>query len=1297
MSDMSVINSSTSDAIDQLVIDSGRMHKVINGTAVESITVEDGSLIPSLRKALLENLYYKTPVLPWQSGSVTQIFNQLYAFTEPTSGAVSWWYAPSATATNPVSMGDTPATDANWRVVLDSATLTGLYATIDSPNFTGLPTAPTMDADDVSTSIATTAFVNALIQKILEAVDATAVQTATLDVTGDANIFALTAQNATVTEKLTVQDLEILGEVTGIQTSVDGEDIAPKSITTTEKLEVGGDTLLHGAFQLSGNTVTLGDGTLIDLTNIGSSGTLETSFNLDQEVGNTNFIWDTNTLNAPIFGSSGKGITIAKDATNVTQVTWPDNSQSAWVRVMTDGTFGAWGNSIASDVEAVAGTSTDKSLSPKSGKALLANFGIGTQTVQVKTDLNDAVEGEIFAYMAGTTNAPFVDVGGRGILMPSSTGEASMLVLENTNNRLFVRYLTGGVWGDWVEFEGKEGPKGDNGDQGLPGASAYEVYVSTVPEGEDPLEPEEWIASLQGSSFSVNQTGTTAERANYDAEPKGFSFLDTTTGMLYIKNSATSGDWSDGIPFKGDKGDNGTNGATWYTGTTVPAAGTGVNNDLYYLTTTGDVYKKTSGAWAIVGNIKGGKGDDGDPGADGATWFEGSTVPAAALGKNTDLYLHNVTNDVYVKAAGAWTVQTNIKGTKGDDGEQGSVWIWGATPPADTVGRDGDYFLVVPVPPTDSSNGDVYNKASGTWTYIGNIRGADGDGSGTGSDGAKWFNGTGVPVASLGADGDYYLRTTTVSTTAGNGDVYVKASGAWSVTGNIKGADGTGSSYTLPVATATVLGGVKIGSGVSVAADGTISVSGSGGGGTIWLNGTSDPATGTGVVGNYYNNTATGVVFYKTATTTWTQIGVMLPLATSDQAKAATSNLVLSTPARVREYMEAHGFTASYTTTATNLNTVVTGDMFNYDNTTTNTPVASSYGRGIVFPSGTGYVTQLAIENDSAKLYVRYQSNGTWSAWTAIGGGSGSVTFATTAEAQAATSTTVAMSPARVREQFEPLGFGSTYTNEVANLNTLTKGQFFNWGSTSTNTPVASSYGRGIMIPAGVGYATQLGIVNDSGATYVRYNNNGTWTAWVAVGGSGGTAAVMKPSGTGHAAGLAPDPGATAGTTKFLREDATWAVPAGGSGGGSTTFGSALMADLALTAGGKVTSSFVTSGVAIDPTKIYKFSAVLLLRTGAGNTVDINLSDVGPDMFGMSIQYLNDSGAAAMARSEQATLAVTMTLPADVSVVLLDGTMHSSYFGTNGPQVQLATGSSGWGALLKGSCWTMTPVGTYPT
>ena len=44
---------------------------------------------------------------------------------------------------------------------------------------------------------------------------------------------------------------------------------------------------------------------------------------------------------------------------------------------------------------------------------------------------------------------------------------------------------------------------------------------------------------------------------------------------------------------------------------------------------------------------------------------------------------------------------------------------------------------------------------------------------------------------------------------------------------------------------------------------------------------------------------------------------------------------------------------------------------------------------------------------------------------------------------------------------------------------------------------------------------------------------------------------VFVASGASHAAGAVPDPGATAGITRFLREDATWAAPAGGGSSGS--------------------------------------------------------------------------------------------------------------------------------------------------
>lgn len=77
-------------------------------------------------------------------------------------------------------------------------------------------------------------------------------------------------------------------------------------------------------------------------------------------------------------------------------------------------------------------------------------------------------------------------------------------------------------------------------------------------------------------------------------------------------------------------------------------------------------------------------------------------------------------------------------------------------------------------------------------------------------------------------------------------------------------------------------------------------------------------------------------------------------------------------------------------------------------------------------------------------------------------------------------------------------------------------------------------------------------------------------------------------SGSSHKAGLVPDPGATAGTTKYLREDGTWAIPDTGTNsnaalgqgyGTCTTAGStvdklATLANYQLVTGGIVAIKF---------------------------------------------------------------------------------------------------------------------------
>lgn len=88
---------------------------------------------------------------------------------------------------------------------------------------------------------------------------------------------------------------------------------------------------------------------------------------------------------------------------------------------------------------------------------------------------------------------------------------------------------------------------------------------------------------------------------------------------------------------------------------------------------------------------------------------------------------------------------------------------------------------------------------------------------------------------------------------------------------------------------------------------------------------------------------------------------------------------------------------------------------------------------------------------------------------------------------------------------------------------------------------------RGDLIRSGAfGVAERVGL----GTSGQVLSSNGTDAVWAAA--TGGT--VFGASGGSHSTGAVPDPGAVAGTSKFLREDATWAIPPGsGSGSGKTT------------------------------------------------------------------------------------------------------------------------------------------------
>jgi hypothetical protein len=122
----------------------------------------------------------------------------------------------------------------------------------------------------------------------------------------------------------------------------------------------------------------------------------------------------------------------------------------------------------------------------------------------------------------------------------------------------------------------------------------------------------------------------------------------------------------------------------------------------------------------------------------GSTWYNGSGAPAGGLGADGDYYLDDDTGNVYAKAAGVWSVVANIKGPTGTTGatgatgDPGSVWREGSGAPSNGLGINGDFYL-------DGDNGDVYLKATGTYSIVANIKGPTGATGATGAMGSLGF------------------------------------------------------------------------------------------------------------------------------------------------------------------------------------------------------------------------------------------------------------------------------------------------------------------------------------------------------------------------------------------------------------------------------------------------------------------------------------------------------------------------------------------------------------------------------
>lgn len=173
---------------------------------------------------------------------------------------------------------------------------------------------------------------------------------------------------------------------------------------------------------------------------------------------------------------------------------------------------------------------------------------------------------------------------------------------------------------------------------------------------------------------------------------------------LYEYQLTISG--SPGLP-----GTNGTNGTKIYisSGTTYTSASS--DGDLNIVDST-DLYIKTNSVWTYVGKIKGEKGIKGDIGA---------TLPAQeirflssfdnTIGVDGDIIISSLDYKIYKKILGAYVYQTSFSTP------EGSKWHYNQTVD-NNIGKNDDFLLI--------ENGSVYKKSGGIFSLQVNIKGQDG-------------------------------------------------------------------------------------------------------------------------------------------------------------------------------------------------------------------------------------------------------------------------------------------------------------------------------------------------------------------------------------------------------------------------------------------------------------------------------------------------------------------------------------------------------------------------------------------
>ena len=387
--------------------------------------------------------------------------------------------------------------------------------------------------------------------------------------------------------------------------------------------------------------------------------------------------------------------------------------------------------------------------------------------------------------------------------------------------------------------QGEAGPKGDTGPQGEQGEPGPQGPAATVEVGETTTLPADSSASVTNSgttsaaifNFAIPQgqkgdkgdkgddgtgisiDGTVATYAdlptNLGTEDDGKGFYVEADGKLYIWNGTSFPADGNGMQIqgpqgpKGDKGDTGPEGPQ---GPQGPAGQDGAQGETGPQGPQGiQGVQGEQGPQGIQGE-KGEQGPQGEPGPQGEQGpqgIQGETGPAGAsatieVGTTTTLPSGSSASVTNSGTSSAAVFDFAIpQGPKGDKGDKGDTGEKGDTGPQGPAGQDG---AIGPQGPQGEQG----------------IQGEQGPQGIQGIQGPQGEQGEQGPAGKNGVDG--FSPTATVVRTENGATI------------TITDADGTttaevydGNVADIPIASADVLGAVKVGSNLSITADGTLS------------------------------------------------------------------------------------------------------------------------------------------------------------------------------------------------------------------------------------------------------------------------------------------------------------------------------------------------------------------------------------------------------------------------------------------------------------------------------------------